>query len=238
MGRTVEKHDSDIDIVNAILNVLYNGRREELAERLLKRFGSFHGIFRASREDLLKVKGMTETSAAFFSAAVPEFRRALRGAIKDIKPTSEFDLVYLAIALDSETAEKHRLFIYTDTNDKIIKCEKVTTESVKKTVGTACGINAAKIAIVEYGRRERKSPPGLPALKYITEIVKPLNAVGIEFIDYIDYIGHKFSSLRRVFGGETGYKEIKDASKEKYEKQADLLEKTEKLVSERETERK
>ena len=232
MRKEVGQYDNDVDILNAILKALYSGPKKELAEKLLKRFGSFQAIFRASQEDLLRVKGMTETSAAFFSSAVAEFRQALKRAIKDIKPTSEYDLIYLAIAMDTESAEKYRVHIYTDANDKIIKCEKVINESIKKTVGIACGINAAKMAIVDYGRREKKNPPGQQALRYIDEIVKPLNAVGIEFIDYIDYIGSKFISLRDVINGQTRYKEFNEARKDKYEKNVNFLEKIGSILEE------
>ena len=196
MSKIIKEYESDIDIVNALLRVLYGGPREELADRLINRFGSFHAIFRATREDLLKVEGMTETSAAFFTAAVAEFRQALRHSIKDIKPVSEYDFIYLAVALDNESTEKYRIHIYIDASDKIIKYEKVTDFSVKKTVGTACGVNAVKLAIIDYSRREKRLSPDTATLKNLSKLVKPLDAVGIELIDYIDYIGHKFCSTR------------------------------------------
>ena len=221
------KNNSDIDIVNGILKALYSGPREKLAERLLKRFGSFHGIFRASREDLLKVEGMTEASAAFFSAAVAEFRQALRRAAKDIRLNSEYDMIYYAVAMDNESTEKYKLYIYTDASGKIIKYEKINYDNLKNTVGTACGVNASNVAVVEYGRRKKKASPDMASLNYTAELIKALNAVGIQFIDYIDYIGYKFCSLRRAIHGETDYAELRDASKEKYQKTPNFCEEVE-----------
>lgn len=224
MGKKIEQYDNDVDIVNAILKTLYSGPREKLAEKLLSRFGSFHGIFRASQEDLLKVEGMTETSAAFFTAAVAEFRQALRREAKNIKPVSEYDLLYLAIAMDNESKEKYRVHIYTDAAGKILKTEKFTSDSVKKTVGIACGVNADRVAIVEYGRREKRLFTDNSTLGFISDAVNPLNAVGIEFIDYMDYIGNKFATLRRAIKGDAAYNDLSAASKEKYPYMPNIIE--------------
>lgn len=214
-----EKYDSDIEIINAILRVLYGGERRELADKLMQRFGSFHAIFRAAPEDLLKVDGVTDTAASFFSAAVPQFRQALRRAAKNIKPRSEYDLVNLALATDDGSEEKSKRHIYLDGSDKIIKCEKVVgPDSVKKTVGAACGLNAAKVAVVEYGRREKRVFPDEQTLKYLSETIAALEAVGILFVDQIDFSGYKFNSLRRVISGGAEYVDLQDAKREKYEK--------------------
>ncbi len=213
-----EKHDSDIEIVKTILKTLRFSDSEELAQRLMRRFGSFGGIFRAANEDLIKVEGMSETSAAFFSSTVAQFRQALRRAAKDVKPTGEYELVYLALALDNGGGEKRRIVVYADADDKILKYENsVGDDAVKKTVGTACGLNAASIATIEYGRHEKRPVPDSAALKFLSGIIKPLETVGIRFIDHIDFIGHKFCSLRRAIAGDPEYKEPIDASNEKYE---------------------
>ena len=60
----------------------------EIAHRLIEKFGSFSGVLRADRADLKNVKGMTDNAACLISMLLPVFKRYTDDLMKE-KPTLE-----------------------------------------------------------------------------------------------------------------------------------------------------
>lgn len=58
----------------------------EIAHRLMEKFGSFSGVLKADRADLKNVKGMTENAACLLSMLLPVFKRYTDDLMKE-KPT-------------------------------------------------------------------------------------------------------------------------------------------------------
>ena len=60
----------------------------EIAHRLMEKFGSFSSVLRADRADLKNVKGMTENAACLLSMLLPVFKRYTDDLMNE-KPTLE-----------------------------------------------------------------------------------------------------------------------------------------------------
>lgn len=102
----------------------------DLANDLLETCGGLHGLQRASREELLRVRGMGEARAAQVMAAIELGRRALRRrAIERFQvlgPHSAAD--YLMPEYSARTIEQFGALLL-DTKHRVLRCALLSTGS-------------------------------------------------------------------------------------------------------------
>ena len=95
--------NSDIGILQFCLKVLYEHENDDLAWRLVKRFGSVSGIFSASHEELMQIDGMTDRVATFFTVMRPLWRQAQLRAVKGLTLMTEREIAeYAAVYFMNE----------------------------------------------------------------------------------------------------------------------------------------
>lgn len=93
----------------------------EIAHRLIEKFGSFSGVLKADRADLRNVKGMTENAACLISMLLPVFKRYNDDLMKE-KPTLETteDIVRFIRPRFMDTTNEKVYLICFDSNHALI----------------------------------------------------------------------------------------------------------------------
>lgn len=203
----IEIENSDIGILEFCLNVLYERDSTELAWKLIERFGSVSGIFFASHEELMKIDGMTDRVATFFTVMRPLQRRAQLRAVKDFALSTQRACASFAAVYFMNEFNPMDVCVCLDKKYRIFHTERLGKEErVREIAALACGHNASKIALIRFEPRldnERVLPPP-ERQKELIKITKLLGTLGIEFVDYVEYCRNRFFSLRRAVGGDIG----------------------------------
>lgn len=209
----------DVGTLEYILGVLY-GRDDcgELAVRLIHRFGSFSGIFKATREELTAIDGITERAAAFFTYAGTAYVRALERGATDVID-SEYALMLQAVSLFCGDGRKGMVCLHIDDRDRVVFVERVDERNFSAcAVGGAARFGAKKIALLRYRNSGEKPMIDGKMLQSVLRVAKALELLGAELVDYIEFRPFKFFSLRRAATGKAHTINVDNADKERYEK--------------------
>ncbi len=114
----------------------------EIAHKLIQKFGSFSGVFDAPVESLCEVSGITENGAVLIKL-IPEIQRTyMRDKLNNVKiinGTSEAKK-FFATEFANAVSEKF-MMLCLDSKNKILKCSKISEGSI-----TATEVNIRKIA--------------------------------------------------------------------------------------------
>lgn len=215
----IEIENSDIGILQFCLKVLYEHENDELAWRLIERFGGVSGIFSASHEELMQIDGMTDRVATFFTVMRPLQRQAQLRAVKDFRVNSERDLAEYAAVYFMNEYNPADVCLCLDKKNKIICAERLGKEErVREIAALACKRNAQKIALMRFEPRlDRKTVlPAPETLKTLIRITKLIGTLGMELVDYVEYAQDRFFSLRRAVDGNIGVYHVFDADEAKY----------------------
>lgn len=207
---------SDIDMLEYVLEVLYGRKKPELAHRLCERFGDIPGIFRATREELASVEGVTERVAVFFSGLLPLERQALlrksSGAVMD----SESALVKYGSMLFLGSAVHAHALLYLDEHGRILAADIAPgSAGVREAVSGACRHRAASVAALFFApRTDAKAAVG--KLKAFADIVEALELIDVGFTDAIELSPNGFIGARRLYRGNISPVEQSKASASPY----------------------
>ncbi|MCH5156187.1 MAG: hypothetical protein J1F69_06215 [Clostridiales bacterium] len=210
----IEIENSDIGILQFCLKVLYGHENDELAWRLIERFGSVSGIFSAVHEELMSIDGMTDRVATFFTVMRPIQRQAQLRAVKGLTLESERNLAeYAAVYFMNEFIPTD-VCVCLDKKYRVYHAEPLgKDERVRELVALACRRNAQKIVMLRFEPHlYRKSVlPAKETQKTLIKIANIMSTLGIEFVDYIEYYQNCFFSLRRAVKGDIGVYHVFDA---------------------------
>ncbi|MDE7164059.1 MAG: hypothetical protein K2O04_01355 [Clostridiales bacterium] len=215
----IEIENSDIGILRFCLKVLYEHDNDELAWRLIERFGGVSGIFSASHEELMQIDGMTDRVATFFTVMRPLQRQAQLRAVKDFKVTSERDMAEYAAVYFMNEYNPADVCACLDKRGRIICAERLGKEEcVREIAALACKRNAQKIALLRFEPRlNRKAVlPAPETQKTLMRITKLIGSLDMDFVDYVEYAKNMFFSLRRAVSGDIGVYHVFNAKEEKY----------------------
>lgn len=192
--------ETDIGILDYILRALYDRECRAFAMKLIERFGSFGGVFGATREELMTVDGMTERAAAFFAFARPLLRQCvLRSTAVKPKIDSECALAMYAVAVADE--KKRRGYcLLSDARSHVFRTFGIGEDPVRAIVGGACRSGAKKAAWLSC-KPTGSAAPDVERLFDIAKTVRALAAVDIEFVEYVEYSESGFFFLRRAVSG-------------------------------------
>ena len=211
--------NSDIGILQYCLKVLYEHDYDELAWRLVERFGSVSAIFSASFEELMCVDGVTDRVATFFSVLRPLQRQAQLRAVKNIAISDEREQAEYAAVYFMNEYNPCDVCVCLNKKNKIICVKRLAEEQrVREIAATSCRRNAQKIVLMRFEPRinEKKILPTPERQRLLIKTIKILNALDIEFVDYVEYSQFNFFSLRRAVNGDIGVYHVSDASGEKF----------------------
>ena len=194
--RFLEEGLDRFELHNAIELLLFFGipRRDTnpLAHELLDTFGSFSAVFDAPYEELIKLKGMTESAATLIKLCIGISR------LYDIDKTAN------AVILDSTRAisefirpyfkgkAKEELYaIYLDNNCKILTCKRMSEGglnsapiSPRKIVEGAIACNASNV-IMAHNHPQGMSVPSNADCVATHDIYKALQACEIRLLDHV-----------------------------------------------------
>lgn len=230
----IEIENSDIGILQFCLKVLYERENDELAWRLIERFGGVSGIFGASHEELMQIDGITDRVATFFTVMRPLQRQAQLRAVKDFKVLTERDMAEYAAVYFMNEYNPANVCVCLDKRNKIICAERLGKEErVREIAALTCKRNAHKIALMRFEPRlNRKTVlPSPDTQKELIRITKLIGTLGMEFVDYVEYADNRFFSLRRAVGGDIGVYHVFDAAEARYEQWRDVPNDIEKYYS-------
>ncbi len=203
---------SDIADLNFMLKTLLGHDCSALAEKLIERFGSFAGVFRASRRELM-AEGVTERTALFFASARPSFRRALSRSGAGIID-SETTLIAEALTLFPDLDAPHAFAIHIDGCGGIVAEEQLQkTDVMRGIVGGAARAHADRTAIVSC--RPSSEPDYAELFDTAERAARALELIGVKLLDCTEYRNFKVFSLRRAVTGRPLRFDIEDAEEKK-----------------------
>ena len=173
----------------------------ELAHRLLARFGSLHGVFDASFYELTEVEGVGENTAALIKL-VPEIMRKSRVSetanIRQLT-TSAAAGKYLVPRFLYQEVEL-LLLVCLDSQKRVIACVEISRgvvnsvdANVRKIVETALKYRACSV-ILSHNHPDGVALPSREDDGMTHLIGKGLASVGITLVDHIIVAGESYSS--------------------------------------------
>ena len=214
----IEIEDSDIGILLFCLKALYGHDNEDLAWRLIERFGSVAGIFSAAHEELMQIDGMTDRVATFFTVMRPLQQQAQLRAVKGLTLMSERDVAeYAAVYFMNESIPTDAI-VCLDKKNRVYHTERLgKDERIREVVSLVCRRDAQKIAVIRFEPQLRQKAvlPSTEMQKTLIKIANILETLGIEIVDYVEYCKSCFFSLRRAVGGDIGVYHVYDADDSK-----------------------
>ena len=189
----------------ALFHAVPRGDTNEIAHRLMTRFGSLAAVFEADPADLAAVEGMGPLSAAFLSFVPQLARRYLKDRVAPGKPclkTSEEAMTY-AIPLVTGRADEVFYVVSLDA-----ACRVVHATPLAK--GTVAEIRLHPRQVVEVALRNRASSvlfihnhpagtarPSTDDLRLTETLVKTLQPLSIKVLDHIIVAGDQAYSFVR-----------------------------------------
>lgn len=164
----------------------------DIAHRLLNKFGSLYGVLEASETDIASVNGMGEKSAAYLTM-FPDLLRAYKKsklgkkpAVKSIKQACE----YCVAMLFGKPYEQFYV-IWLNTQNRVIHSEKLSEGGIKdspvymdKVAASALRHHAVK-AIIAHNHPGGNLSPSPNDLATTQTVMKTLGLLNIELVDHI-----------------------------------------------------
>ena len=164
----------------------------DIAHRLLEKFGSLHAVLEASEQDLISVEGMGARSAEKLML-IPHILRAYKKsrlgkkpAVKTIKQACEY---CVSILFGRPYEELHVLWL--STQNRVIHSEKLSEGSIKespvyidKIAASALRHHAVKAIIAHNHPGGNLSPSGKD-IEMTFKIMDALRLINVELVDHI-----------------------------------------------------
>lgn len=202
----------DHEILEMLLSyAIVRGNTNDLAHRLINKFGSLDGVFEANYEELLKVDGIGEKSAAIIKMQYELFRvyETSKYKIKNKTYTTERTVNYLSGMFYKKKYEL-MCMICIDECDRVIKSRflgggvRELEVARREIVAEAIATNAAGVILAHNHPNGilKPSQEDYIATKTVNEL---LNSISVRLIDHFifcdrDYISimndHSFSFLK------------------------------------------
>ncbi len=164
----------------------------DIAHELIERFGDLNGVLDASAEELAKVNGIGENTAALIKlthdiAAVYNERKTLS---KIPAATEERFSEFLQLKYAGEAREiVYMLFV--DAHGKIVRCVKIcegSPESVNvdnRTIVEAAIRNEANTIILAHNHPNGFAVPSTADIKATSDVIPLLKSINVNLIDHI-----------------------------------------------------
>lgn len=173
-----------------------------LAHELVERFGGIQGVFHATYDQLLQVKGVGPNTAILLRL-IPEVAgyymgelADLGGRIEDMAQVEDL-LASLYAAARSETA----YLLCLDGKNKLITCREIgegiadqVTITGRKVLETALECNATKV-ILAHNHTSGVALFSQADVRTTQELWRILRRVGVELVDHLVYAGGEMVSM-------------------------------------------
>lgn len=163
-----------------------------LAKILLNRFGSFAGVMNASPEELMKVKGIKETTTAAIKTIPAACERLLKQEVSNASVLNSFDKIkdYCYLKLAHKTNERfHILFL--NLKYQLIAAEEHQHGTINHTpvypreiLSRALALNASAVILV-HNHPSGDPKPSEADIKLTDELSKILKISDITVYDHL-----------------------------------------------------
>ena len=163
-----------------------------LAKDLISRFSSLAGVFAASPEELMSVKGIKESAASLIVAVRESAVRMGRDDLADEPVLNNWDAVvrYCKTAFGRNKIELFAV-LFLDTKKKLIKAQVLQEGTIDRTsvypreLVKKCLDSGAASVIMVHNHPTGDLTPSRNDLELTKTIENALNAVDIELIDHL-----------------------------------------------------
>ena len=173
----------------------------ELAHRLLDRFGSLYRVFDASYHELMEVEGVGENTAALIKL-IPEILRKSR-----ISETADMKVITSASSAGKYLVPRFLyqeieilLLLCLDSQSRVIACAEISRgvvnsvdANVRRIVETALRYRACSV-ILAHNHPDGVALPSIEDDGMTSLIGKALDSVGVKLADHIIVAGEDYAS--------------------------------------------
>lgn len=181
----------------------------ELAHRLINTFGSFHGVFDAPLEELKKVKGVGDNTAALLKL-IPQLARRYMISRENMSGrvvlTGSSDAGRYIVPFFQSERDEVVYIICLDNSGRVISCKPVfrgnlnsAAVSIRKLVEHILRENAAGV-IMAHNHISGSSKPSKEDIETTSAVSKALKAVEIRLVDHIIVAGGEYCSIMENVG--------------------------------------
>ena len=192
--------------------ILHAGSKEETAEdlarRLLNTFGGFTGLYRASVEELMQVKGVGKAKAAQIKAALEIGKRYLQSeVIEEARITTPEDAVdyaarYFSSMLMNEGKEHFWVLLLDRKNRPVKHVELSVGSSTQTTVDPKeilkeISLTSAQAIILIHNHPSGDPSPSREDVAVTKQLKQPCELVGAQLLDHIIVGRNQHLSLAR-----------------------------------------
>jgi len=184
---------SDYELLEYLLMTAIPRRDvKPLAKDLIARFSSLAGVFAASPEELMSVKGIKESAASLIVAVREAAVRMGRDDLADEPVLNNWDAVvrYCKTAFGRNKVELFAV-LFLDTKKKLIKAQVLQEGTIDRTsvypreLVKKCLDSGAASVIMVHNHPTGDLTPSRNDLELTKTIENALNAVDIELIDHL-----------------------------------------------------
>jgi DNA repair protein RadC len=184
----------------------------DIAHELIKKFGSFSGVFDASYDQLKTVKGITDNSAVLIKMIAPVYKqyridKSNSEKLFNVSQCGEYLMSQYA-ALNNERI----MLICLNASNRVLGCEKLGDGDVanvsvnfRKVVETILKYPTTVAVILAHNHPDGVALPSREDIEATIELRQSLRAIDINLIDHIivsenDYISMAVSSaFKHIF---------------------------------------
>lgn len=165
---------------------------KELSYALINTFGSLEGVLNADARDLMKIKGIGESTAVAISLIKDLYKRASLNRNSRITSFKEMEACFeYCRNLFAGDVVENAYLITLDNQNNIINCHSVGAGSAnqtevddKKLVATAIRDNAVSV-VITHNHPDTSATPSAQDMHYSIKLSQMLEFVGIKLLDHI-----------------------------------------------------
>jgi DNA repair protein RadC len=184
-----------------LYNIIPYKDTNELAHRLIDKFGSFAGVLEAPYSELKKVDGLSDVSAASLAALYPAFNyykkiRQSGQSLLTVKAIHSY-----AVYLLEDTVYEYLYVVGLDPKGKVIGrrefCDKSTnsvTVTPRQIVEAAFAMNSNNIVLI-HSHPKGFATPSAQDYEFTKTVYTVLRGLGIVLLEHIIVAGSKYFSF-------------------------------------------
>lgn len=174
-----------------------------LAKEIIKTFDSFAAALNASPDDLMKIKGVKQSTVTLFAVIREASVRMLKNQVSEAPVLSNFDTLvsYCRAAMAQRKTEALRI-LFLDTKNNLIKDEILQEGTINQTAiypreiaKRALELSAVSIIMV-HNHPAGDLKPSKNDLAMTKTVVKALETLNINLIDHIIVSKRGFTSFK------------------------------------------
>ncbi|HBA53939.1 RadC family protein [Syntrophorhabdus aromaticivorans] len=175
----------------------------DIAQDLVRKFGSVKGLSRATAEELSKVKGIGIAKAAQILACFElAIRQDLEGEMEDLDIRDPADVVKMVRAGLRDKAKEHFKLVLLNTRNRVIGISTISIGTLNaslvhpREVFKEAVVRSAASVILVHNHPSNDLEPSEEDIRITRRMVEAGKIMGIEVLDHIIITRYQFVSLK------------------------------------------